>query len=427
MAVMAPEALAAAGASRSSSGGPGGTASKAGLLLGGLFLLPVLAVSTVLLLLAGVGAAATPSSLGCAGSDVAGTALDGEQMVNARTIVTVTAGRGLPVLAAVIAVATSYTEAGLHNSTEQSDHDSEGLFQQRVSIYTKAVADDPVRATNAFLDRLIGVPDWQTRDPGSAAQAVQASAYPDRYATHVSLAEQLVGQLWPTTSTTNLVSEAAGAPGTGGSASDVTASSGPTPTAAAAEPTGAPTTAAPTSSAAPTTASAVAVACTGGGNPGAPVGGTGNNVAGQTALPAGFTVTGSPAGQAAVRYALAQLGEPYVYGAAGPDAWDCSGLTMAAWAAQGVPLAHFTGTQAHQGSPLPLDPAVAAGGDLVLIPGSDGTPAVPGHVGMIAGTSPGPGGRTETWIVQAPMTGIPVELTDATQWAGQIVAIRHIG
>ena len=38
---------------------------------------------------------------------------------------------------------------------------------------------------------------------------------------------------------------------------------------------------------------------------------------------------------AAVRFAMAQIGKPYVYGAAGPNAFDCSGLTMAAWGAGG--------------------------------------------------------------------------------------------
>lgn len=44
----------------------------------------------------------------------------------------------------------------------------------------------------------------------------------------------------------------------------------------------------------------------------------------------------------AVRYAFAQLGKPYVWGAAGPDAFDCSGLVMRAWEAAGVPLPHYT-------------------------------------------------------------------------------------
>lgn len=44
----------------------------------------------------------------------------------------------------------------------------------------------------------------------------------------------------------------------------------------------------------------------------------------------------------AVRYAFAQLGKPYVWGAAGPGAFDCSGLVMRAWGAAGVSLPHYT-------------------------------------------------------------------------------------
>jgi cell wall-associated NlpC family hydrolase len=47
----------------------------------------------------------------------------------------------------------------------------------------------------------------------------------------------------------------------------------------------------------------------------------------------------------AVGYAMAQVGKPYVYGAAGPDAYDCSGLTMMAWAAAGVSLPHSASMQ----------------------------------------------------------------------------------
>ncbi|HSI92850.1 MAG TPA: NlpC/P60 family protein [Jiangellaceae bacterium] len=43
-------------------------------------------------------------------------------------------------------------------------------------------------------------------------------------------------------------------------------------------------------------------------------------------------------GQVALDFALAQLGDPYVWGGTGPDGWDCSGLTQAAWAAAGVSL-----------------------------------------------------------------------------------------
>ncbi|MCU1426524.1 MAG: cell wall-associated hydrolase, invasion-associated protein [Actinomycetia bacterium] len=48
---------------------------------------------------------------------------------------------------------------------------------------------------------------------------------------------------------------------------------------------------------------------------------------------------------AAIAYARAQLGKPYVYAATGPDAFDCSGLTMMAWAQGGVSMPHYSGAQ----------------------------------------------------------------------------------
>ena len=48
---------------------------------------------------------------------------------------------------------------------------------------------------------------------------------------------------------------------------------------------------------------------------------------------------------AAVAYAKAQLGKPYQYAATGPDSFDCSGLTMMAWAAGGVSMPHYSGAQ----------------------------------------------------------------------------------
>ncbi|MFJ9708270.1 C40 family peptidase [Streptomyces sp. NPDC101234] len=46
----------------------------------------------------------------------------------------------------------------------------------------------------------------------------------------------------------------------------------------------------------------------------------------------------SAAGQKAVAFATAQLGKPYVWGAEGPDSYDCSGLTSQAWASAGRPI-----------------------------------------------------------------------------------------
>src|SRR4051794_19392805 len=162
---------------------------------------PLLTVCAVLLLLGGAATAETHSDSTCGaggtGQTIGTVTLDADQMGHARTIVTVTASRQLPARAAVVATATAYTESKLRNSAVQTDHDSEGLFQQRVSIYTKAVALDPVRATNAFLDRLTAVPNWDTIPIGEASDAVQRSGYPERVQPNVVLARQLVGQFWP--------------------------------------------------------------------------------------------------------------------------------------------------------------------------------------------------------------------------------------
>jgi cell wall-associated NlpC family hydrolase len=46
-----------------------------------------------------------------------------------------------------------------------------------------------------------------------------------------------------------------------------------------------------------------------------------------------------------IAYARAQLGKPYIFNTAGPDTFDCSGLTMMAWAQAGVSMPHYSGAQ----------------------------------------------------------------------------------
>lgn len=81
-----------------------------------------------------------------------------------------------------------------------------------------------------------------------------------------------------------------------------------------------------------------------------------------TRLPSDVPASGRAA--AAIAYAMAQVGDAYVYGAAGPSAFDCSGLTMMAWGAAGVSLPHSSSAQYSSG------PHVAASdlqpGDLVF-------------------------------------------------------------
>ncbi|MDO4606960.1 MAG: tape measure protein, partial [Bowdeniella nasicola] len=76
-----------------------------------------------------------------------------------------------------------------------SDHDSVGLFQQRDNGAWGTVADrmDPYRSAGLFYQAMLRkFPDWESRDPGAVAQGVQVSAFPDRYATKMDRAMQLV-------------------------------------------------------------------------------------------------------------------------------------------------------------------------------------------------------------------------------------------
>jgi cell wall-associated NlpC family hydrolase len=85
-----------------------------------------------------------------------------------------------------------------------------------------------------------------------------------------------------------------------------------------------------------------------------------------------------------ITYALEQLGKPYIWGGAGPISFDCSGLTMMAWAQAGVTLPHYTGDQINEGIAVSSYADISPG-DLVLVPGSDGTVVNPGHVGLYIG------------------------------------------
>ncbi|GAA1912412.1 C40 family peptidase [Nocardioides lentus] len=77
------------------------------------------------------------------------------------------------------------------------------------------------------------------------------------------------------------------------------------------------------------------------------------------------SVPASGRAQAAVDYALAQVGDAYVYGASGPDAFDCSGLTSMAWAQAGVALPRSSGAQMAGGG-TPVSMSDLQPGDLVF-------------------------------------------------------------
>jgi cell wall-associated NlpC family hydrolase len=112
----------------------------------------------------------------------------------------------------------------------------------------------------------------------------------------------------------------------------------------------------------------------------------------------GGTYSGSATGSArkALQYAYAQLCKPYVYGASGPNSFDCSGLTMMAWRAAGVSLPRTTYSQYDATSRVAY--ADLQPGDLVFFNSN-------GHMGMYAG-----GGK----MIHAPRTGKTVEVVDIT-------------
>jgi len=118
------------------------------------------------------------------------------------------------------------------------------------------------------------------------------------------------------------------------------------------------------------------------------------------------------AAAAAIEFALRQVGKPYRWGADGPDAYDCSGLAFAAYAAAGIHIARTTFGWRQDGPAIPL--ADIEPGDLLFSAGSDGTIANPGHVVMYLG-----GGQ----IIQAPQADEDVQI-DPLSLAGVVVATR---
>jgi len=111
--------------------------------------------------------------------------------------------------------------------------------------------------------------------------------------------------------------------------------------------------------------------------------------------------------QIAVNAALAQVGKPYVFGAAGPDTFDCSGLMQWAWAKAGVSLSHYTFTQMNNDT-TPISRSQLQPGDLVFFYGGD-------HVGLYIGNNQ---------VVHAPQPGENVKVSDIDWMNGYYAAGR---
>lgn len=299
---------------------------------------------------------------------------DTEQRTHARTIVTIGQARGVPPWGWVIAVATAMQESSLRN-LPGGDRDSIGLFQQRPSQGwgTPAQLADPAYQAQRFYQALQAVPNWQRRPLTVAAQAVQRSARPDAYAR------------WGDDALTLVTQTAAGL--------------------GVALP--------------PDLQHAAALPCLGGDD------GDGLPMAAEAGLPAGFALPAgtSPTVALALMWALAQRGTPYAYGGDctaphdGDPAHqcDCSSLVQIAYRHAGIDLPRTTLDQIHAGTPVP-DVDDVQPGDLVFIPGSNGTLAQPRHVGLYLGSG---------LVVHAPKTGDHVKIAQLSSWH-PIAAVRRV-
>ncbi len=117
---------------------------------------------------------------------------------------------------------------------------------------------------------------------------------------------------------------------------------------------------------------------------------------------------GNSIGVQALRWALTRQGDPYVWGAAGPNAFDCSGLVMWAYAHVGISLDHYTGDQWNEGEHISrsqLEP-----GDLVFF-----FPDI-SHVGMYVGNG---------YMIDAPTYGQPVQVQQVF-WSAYVGAVRIV-
>jgi len=266
--------------------------------------------------------------------------LDATQSANAETIVSVTAAAsGESAQAEQIALMVAITESGLRNlgnvkvpgsnsgqGVGLNDY-SVGLFQEQAQEGWGTVAEEsnPADATGMFVQRLLAIPGWQNMRPWRAAQLVQGSKFANgsNYKQHWSQAGVVLARV-----TGSFTTAGCGAGPAGGSV-------GP---------------------------------------------------ASSYGLPSGYTIPADTTAQAriALTYAISKLGSSYVWGAAGPTSFDCSGLTMMAWRQAGVALDHYTVDQMNEGQAVSA--SAMTPGDLVLVPGTDAPgPGLPGHVGIYLG------------------------------------------
>lgn len=265
--------------------------------------------------------------------------LSPQQEANAETIVSVEDSLSAEnPRAARIALMAAITESDLHNDPGGMGG-AVGLFQQTPAQGWGARTQilDPAYASAQFGRHLLATPRWQRLAPWVAAQTVQRSGAGEPTSPLNPLPGQLGGNYKVEWSAAGRVYRLVAGHFTLGGC--------------------------------------------GGGPPGGVTGRPGRH-----GLPKGYEVpAGTPSRvRLVLRYALSKLGDRYVWAEAGPNTFDCSGLTLAAWARSGIHLLHYTVDQMHEGRRVPA--SEIRPGDLVLVPGSDAPgPGLPGHVGIYLG------------------------------------------
>ncbi|MFJ6518666.1 C40 family peptidase [Streptomyces filamentosus] len=319
---------------------------------------------------------------GTASVSVPGLDNPAEQIPFAQTIQTTGVAMNIPARGQVVALATALQESGLRNLT-WGDRDSLGLFQQRPSMGWGTANEilDPVHASTKFYEGLKEVSGWESLSITQAAQAVQRSGFPEAYAKWEPLATALQKAIKPLLPKTG---------DGGGGASPPPVPNGPSPS-----PPG---------------------GCTADGD------GTDFSTIPAGVLPKEYDIpaTGPREVQTAIRWALGQLGTPYQWGGTCTDSHgdramtrcDCSSLMQQAYKAAGVTLTRTTYTQVKEGKPVSAD--ALRPGDLIF---TEGTAAVPEHVGMAIG---------QGLVVHAPRTGDVVRITTVAVWKSGILAVRRV-